>query len=348
MRSAAGAVHPAGRRARLVLAACFAVPALVLVASLAWLALEHGTLRLWGVIVHESGRYTLRETVFYPAHFLRELPVDLAYALFVLAAVPDVARVASPLTAARGRILAFSSLGAAAFLVGAALIVSALANGWSTVAGDLFQSRTRDDLIASGSHWHYHLLSTAWFGAAAGLAVALANRLRGAVAARASRIAQGVAWGWFIALTIIFGVSSHVFTDVRYVGHQAREILTHGSTTLLLAVGVALRAAAWLRIEAVPGRAERTSAVVIRLAAVLVIPAYLGAVALGGDVMAEGQAASGLAGMVAAHYFEHTPDYLLEVMLVLGGLGLRATRGAASTRTLDAGPTLARSASREG
>ena len=45
-----------------------------------------GAAALWNVVIHESGRYTLGETVLYHSHFLREIAVDLSMALFILAA----------------------------------------------------------------------------------------------------------------------------------------------------------------------------------------------------------------------------------------------------------------------
>lgn len=51
-------VQPEARRT-IALAVCFGIPMLTLAASYLWLAVHHGTPRLWSVVVHESGRYTL-------------------------------------------------------------------------------------------------------------------------------------------------------------------------------------------------------------------------------------------------------------------------------------------------
>jgi hypothetical protein len=102
---------------------------------------------------------------------------------------------------------------------------------------DLLQYRTRDDLAGYGTHWRYHWLSTLWFGAAVGVAPAMAHWITGAPVLRRSRFWTRVAWGYFLALTLVFGMSADVFLDVRYAGHQAREILTHGPVTLLLGLG---------------------------------------------------------------------------------------------------------------
>jgi hypothetical protein len=196
--------------------------------------------------------------------------------------------------------------------------MSAASHGWSSAMQDLLQYRTRDDLAGYGTHWHYHWLSTLWFGAAVGTAPMVARWITGVPVLRQRRFWTRVAWGYFLVLTLVFGVSADIFLDVRYAGHQAREILTHGPVTLLLGLGVLLAAGVGRTLP----DAERTSLrrpVPMTLAALtLLVPAYLAVVSLGGDVMAEGQSDFGLGAMVGAHYFEHALDYLL-VLLILGG-----------------------------
>lgn len=52
--------------------------------SYLWPATDHRTLGLRNVVVQASGRYTLGETILYFSHFLWEVPVAIAYALFLL------------------------------------------------------------------------------------------------------------------------------------------------------------------------------------------------------------------------------------------------------------------------
>jgi len=66
------------------LAAVLAVPALVWTISYVLLAREFGRWNLLKVKIHESGHYTLAETLFYYSHFLRELPIDTLLACAVL------------------------------------------------------------------------------------------------------------------------------------------------------------------------------------------------------------------------------------------------------------------------
>jgi hypothetical protein len=94
---ARGISTPAGARCERSAWWC---PSLVLAASYLWLANDHGTLLLWNVIVHESGRYTFGQTVLYFSHFLREVPTAMAYALFLLGISGAVARRRPALTRA--------------------------------------------------------------------------------------------------------------------------------------------------------------------------------------------------------------------------------------------------------
>lgn len=317
-----------------VLLVCWGIPASVLAGSYIWLSVEHATPRLWDMIVHESGRHTLRETVLYYSHFLREIPTVVAFVLFLLGASGKIGPGAHT-SQEHARGLGWAAIAFAGVLVGVALVRAAADDGWESALLDLAQYRTRDDLMGFGSHWRYHWFSTLWFGAAAGLAPGLMNRLLDSHALGLHRVWMGLAWAYFALLTVVFGLSRDVLFDVRYVGHQAREILTHGPMTLLLGLGLLLAAT---------GRGQHSAARSLSLPRwmtgalwmlAMAIPLYLAVVSLTGDVMEHGQSEQGLAAMVAAHYFEHTLDYLLALLLLGGSLALVnfqvASVGAASS-----------------
>jgi hypothetical protein len=309
--SASAAVHR-----RVATALCIGVPLLVLIGSFIWLALDHGTPWLWSVVVHESGRYTLGETILYFGHFLREVPIAVAYALFLLS-LSGGTMTAGAGTARAARV----ALAAAAVLVGGAFLVTARSHGSDSALQDLFQYRTRDDLAGFGTHWRYHWLSTLWFGAATALMPVVATRLRFLPPLRTSRYWSRAAWAYFVVVSILLGFSSDILLDPRYAGHQAREVMTHASVTFLLGLGLVLAFSPGRLVSSRPARLTWLAAV-----AVVLIPAWLAAVSLRGDVMAQGQSAHGLGAMVAAHYFEHALDYLLVLLLLFGGLAARSRR----------------------
>jgi hypothetical protein len=300
------------------------IPAVAVFGSYLWLAWDHGDVWLWNVTVHESGAYTFGETILYFRHFLRELPVDIAYALFlVAAAIPAAPRGdghEDPDRAAR-------SLWPTTLLAAGLVVVAATAAvreaGLASALLDLGQFRTRDDLVAYGSHWRFHWLSTIWFGCAVAV---LAGPVLGATRHSRGRAAWRVAWATVIGATVAFGVSPEIFTDVRYVGHQAREIATHGAVTLWVGFAI-LRAQSGspggARSRATDcGEGDETGWRHLGAATLVVaIPAYLAVSMLRGDVMAVAQSDRGLAAMVAGHLFEHTLDFVLVGLLTAVGYG---------------------------
>lgn len=303
------------------------VPFALIVLSYAWLAFDRGTLFLWNVLIHESGRYTLGETAFYSQHFLREIPTDLAYGLFLVSYF--VRARGLPRTANRRfrpSVLAGIGLVSALVIASAAFASAAAQEGLQGAFRDLAQYRTRDDLSAYGSHWHFHWLSTIWFGAAASIVAWML------VPSESTRRGAGVQ-GWVVlmpwlyvgAVTLVFGLSSETFTDVRFAGHQAREILTHGPITLLLGMGVLLivsnNRSRPSSSAASPGTASRIG-LGIAAAGLFAIPVFLAVVTLSGDFMEAGQSDEGLAAMVAGHVFEHVLDYAFVCLVAVGLYGL--------------------------
>jgi len=293
-----------------------ALPLGLVFGAYVWLALEHHTWDLWRVVVHESARYTLGETIFFFRHFLREVPVDVAMGLFCGAALAG----SGPLPRGHSRSAAVAGLLACGLVVLAFASASAT-EGWREALRDLLQFRTRDDEAAYGSHWSFHLLSTIWFGAAAPAAASLwAGFGLGVRPVGAARTLLLIAWTWTALFTVVFGVQQEVFTSARYIGHQAREILTHGLITLPLTIGL-LRWAVARRTgaNAVSATMERStpSRQVLTWGIIVGIPGFLVAAFRGVDFGATAQMHSALAGVVAAHVFEHVLD-----MVMVGLVGL--------------------------
>jgi hypothetical protein len=131
------------------------------------------------------------------------------------------------------------------------------------------------------------------------------------------------AWGWFATLTVVFGWSGEIAVEALHIGHQAREIATHALVTLPLAFGII----AWLR-RATPPRPETGPLALdwYHFALVVAIPLYLVVATKFGDVIESGQDEAGMAALVAAHFFEHTLDYVFVGLLIAGVYGLMRAR----------------------
>ena len=189
------------------------LPLAVLSASFVILCVHHGTAWPWNIVVHEDGRRTLLDTIFYFDHAVGELPLDL----LLSAAVAGAMLCAFPVHTKRP----LRTLLAVCLILDAGIIAGAKSR-WLY----LFQFHTRDDQpMVYGSHWHYHLLSQ----------TALMLLPLAFVFFRRNRVLV-TAWAVFAALTIVFGVSKATFIDPRYLGHQSRELFTHTLVTIPLAV----------------------------------------------------------------------------------------------------------------
>lgn len=296
------------RRAALAL---LAVPALLLGAALAWLLAEHGRAAFGAAVVHEDGRRTLLATILYPRHFLREVIPSLLTVAACIAALRAYGPAGAP--AVRRGWAGWLALA----MVVAAFTAAALEAGIAVAAGDLLQRYTHDDRAGWGSHWRAHLLAVAGLAAAAVAGAALLGRWvdgawrQPAGGARAAVAGVGAA---IVALTLAFGPSLEPLTDPRVVGHQARELATHGTITLAIAFAVLL----WRQRPAPappPPPASPPRELWIAAGIAAAAAAYLLLAGLALDARAAGPQGAPLSALLAAHAFEHGMDYAFAALV---------------------------------
>ena len=259
------------------------LPWAVLSAAFVILCVHHGTAWPWNVVVHEDGRRTLLDTIFYFDHALGELPLDLllsaAVAGAMLCAFPSPT--ANPLR----------TLLAVCLILDAVIIAGA-----NQRALYLFQFHTRDEQpMIYGSHWHYHFLSQ----------TALMLLPLVFVSVRRNRVLI-TAWAVFAALTIVFGISTATFIDPRYLGHQSRELFTHTLVTIPLTI-------AWLvgrtpRSAAGPQAGFKFNWKPFLIFALLSTYLAAGVFVTGARHHAQ---SSDWTAVICAHFFEHTFSYLV-------------------------------------
>jgi hypothetical protein len=276
----------------------FYLPLVVLTMAYVILCVHHGTAWPWNVVVHEDGRRTLLETIFYFDHALGELPLDLLLSAAVAGAMLCAY---SPKVGPVGRLTAVCLALDAAIVAGACIL-----SGVKVATLYLFQFHTRDDEpMLYGSHWRYHLLSQA---ALMLLPLAFFKLKRNPVLV--------AAWAALAALTIVFGISSASFIDPRYLGHQARELITHTLVTIPLAVAGLLT---WRTHSCVP-RSHSCERLLSSSAGInfnwkpalafLAISTYLATGVLLTGARHHAQSSDWTA-VICAHFFEHTFSYLV-------------------------------------
>ncbi len=311
-------------------AALLLLPCLALAGAYLWMVRMYGRWDLWGVIVHESGLYTLGQTIFFISHFCREWPVKLVY----LAAGLCLFRSAHPVPALDARRRArlgragWACVGLAAVLCIAAFGHAASRTGATEALRDLLQFRSNDTAPeAWGAHWRFHFLSGIAFIAGCGLIAAATGR-------RISAGAAGAAAALYAAVTVVALPGLEPFTDPRFLGHQFRE-----ATGTDLPVALPLLLGLWLVMQAglAAGRAgsdpQGGSDPLIRRclpwAVACAAPVALLALLLlsGHDVGANrppGAVGWSLPDLYAAHTYEHSLDYLFYGLAGAGAFLLSA------------------------
>jgi len=268
-------------------------PLAVLLAAYLAICIRYRSFWPWSLRVHEDGRHSLWGTVFYFEHAAGELPLDWLLALSVAGAVLWCAG-----ESASGRIadIAIAAVGVDVLIMAGAWRVAG-ARGFLTW---LLEYHTRDgERLAFGSHWRYHLLSLASLMLLA-LALGVWGAASGGRAPRPSLF--WISWAAFAALTVVFGWNGAPFRDARYLGHEARETVTHTLVTIPLAVGLCLRMAGG-------GAGQRTSGRgwwALSGFALLAVYQATGAVVSGSRSQAQ---SNDLVSVLFVHCFEHVLSY---------------------------------------
>ncbi|MCL6481860.1 MAG: hypothetical protein K6U02_09040 [Firmicutes bacterium] len=287
----------------------FLVPFGTLAGSFAWMGLATGDAWPWQRVVHEDGQRTLLRTLFYFEHALRELPLDVLLAWAVGAAAAHFFPQSRLGPNERSLLLRLSTS------VSVLLLVGIVAGTWATagaesVAQNLAQMPTRPGApLDWGAHWRYHVLERLALLAAAFALFGLLAEKGQQGNSKALRQYLGSLAG-FVLLTVLFGLTPEPFADARYLGHQARELFTHGLVTLPLAVGACLKLTGEVLVPSARRKTARMRAVGLAGAVAGLLAAFLilGALRTGAAQQAQTQEHYRL---IAAHVFEHTLGYLL-------------------------------------
>jgi hypothetical protein len=283
---------------------------LVLVVAYAAMSWEHSTPLLWNVVVHEDGHRSFAQTLFYFDHITRELLHDLLLGAAIgaggaaaLAHDAPGPRKSRPITAA-----------ALLFCIVLMIGETVRSLGWEELRLNLLQYPTREgEPPVWGAHWRYHLLERGpLMLLALGLwGILLAFRPAG-VGKRGLR-AGAAAIAVYLGLTLVFTPDLHAlslpFADTRFLGHEIREIFTHGAVTLPLGIGlVILSAGEGTGFTAQSDRRLLWALALIGIAAAFFV--YVLSAAIGADAASAGQSDSVIT-LLAPHFFEHGFTYIV-------------------------------------
>jgi hypothetical protein len=275
-----------------------------------------GTFFPWHEIVHEGGQLTLVWTILYFDHAARELPLDIVLGLAIGASVffafpPDGNDSTVGVHARRGMWLA----GLVTLLSISTIIAGTLwKSGAGALANNLLQMHTRPGAeLLWGAHWRYHLLSrSALMLSSLGLAGLMVLFSQG-------RTGQGdrtglQVFGWvlvlFVLISLVFAPDLDPLRDPVFLGHQIREVFTHGLVTLPFAWGVCLLLARVERLGSTADRRVGTGWTWLAGLAGIVLGLYLLVGALSTSAASHGQTRN-LSMLIFPHFFEHSFTYVV-------------------------------------
>jgi hypothetical protein len=319
------------RKGSLIPAVGFAIPALLISAAYLHMAVAYRNGWLFNAIVHENGRYTLFQTIFYFRHFTWEFLGKALYCGYVVGIFffygHDENERQKGRTVARWKLVLAVML---TFMIpGIALLMTARELGWGEAWAGLLQYR-RNETSASefGSHWRNHFLSNVALFTASAFFVILYRMVQqmGALIRRGRALFLSSVLV-FVAVTLFFGFNRAQFEAPSYLGHQLRE--TAGAdlpVTMLLALSlmVFLENKYDFAEQCSVRRAEISKSRFLALCWLL--PAlgatfYLGIRVLHLDIAAELAKVSGarkhsVLGTFSWHFFEHSLDYLFVMVTV--------------------------------
>lgn len=298
----------------------FGAPAGLLLLSYGGICLHVRSLWPWNHVVHEDGRRTLIATILYFDHAARELPLDLLLAAAIAGGALYGASPASPLDGPAGeqeRRWRRRAASASAATIAIILAGTLATGGVASLLENLAEMPTREgEPLVWGAHWRYHLLErlALMLVSFAGTAIA-ASWVRSPIDGerRAGLRLFGAALAMFALATILFVPTIEPFVDPRFLGHQARELLTHITVTAPLAAGVALAMSMHGQESSRSPRAAVAAIAGLPLWAAVsgvAMAAYVGVGAIVLDARATAQTV-GFVPLVLSHYFEHSFTYLV-------------------------------------
>jgi hypothetical protein len=284
-------------------------------------------------------------TVLYFEHAARELPLDLLLG----AAIGGGVAFACPPRAGEGGMVRTAWLATLTLLVIGIVLAGTLAGGGlSLLADNLLQYHSRPGVpLVWGAHWRYHLGSRLALILAS---IGLAGVLRYLWHDRCGQygydglLIVATVIALYAGLSVVFaqraGAVLLAFQHPISLGHQAREILTHGLITLPLSWGLALLLVRDAGRGSTMGRRRQGSAGpgvwVACVAGVVgvVLGGYLGVAAWLAGAASHGQSAD-LAVLLFPHVFEHAFTYLVTPLTACLVYQLLAARKSASPHGLE-------------
>lgn len=315
---------------------CFAIPVLVLIGAYLHMTIQYDKIWLFNTVVHENGKYTLLEVIFYFRHFLWEFPIKTVYAFMI---VGIFYYYGSPISTGLNTENSLISnhkiiMSASVFLsiVIFSFVVTANQLGFHETLLEVAQFR-RSELhpLLFGAHWRNHFLSNiAMYTTSISMVVFYRFIIGDNLGKRRYfSLLLPITAIFFILMTLFFGINTDPFTIHSYLGHQLREIFgTDLSITMPLMIGILVHLESkydsGIRQTQGNNPKERQKAIrriICWLIPTVVIAGFLILKVLTFNISREISRLGSTEGwsitdLFAWHFFEHSLDYIYTCSLV--------------------------------
>ena len=314
---------------------CFAVPAVLLISAYLYMTTYYQKLWLFNTIVHENGKYTLLEVIFYFKHFSWEMLIKTVYAFFIVGAFyyygnPSSSNKNVSVPEISSRWIAVSLVFVVVLFITTIASTVKQSDIHETLLG-FFQYRTSElRPPVFGSHWRNHFLSNIVLLSATSAVILLYRIIffNGQWAQRKFSRLFTLSGGIFIVLTVVFGFTMDPFVTPSYLGHQLREIFgTDLSITMLLGIGVLIylerrfdyrekRSKVGGGRQGIRFRSLIIWCISALIPAVFIIIKVL-SLDVSGEISSIGKTSDwSVLDLFAWHFFEHSLDYIWVISLV--------------------------------
>jgi hypothetical protein len=130
------------------------LPVIYYAISYIYVAKWHGRIILWNVLIHENGRLTLKESLFFFDHFISAMPKVIFYAFFIACGFSLDGSIPAGIKASRSGFIALLLFAGAGFFVLLAFILSISKVGWRRTTDCLLQRVERDEVESKGGSWN--------------------------------------------------------------------------------------------------------------------------------------------------------------------------------------------------
>jgi hypothetical protein len=312
------------------------LPFIVYFFSYLYLAFYHGKIFIFNTIVHESGKYTLLEDIFYASHFLGHIPICIVLGLIFVGTYLCLTEVDIDA-------IKHIKLQRQIFYMVLFLMLSIFISLWNFGSQDTWafvaQKKQSLNVYTQGGAWNLHFPSSAMLFLLIPIYLFLGKIIfKKKIHLNSLGIAY-INWGLILFLSFTLFLNRHaletvftMWTDPRYLAHSVRELATFPLTYFPLPLFFFLRT----EKSDTQGQmhANRGFRIFIFVLAVLFlwgliyqiyIPLTVGVEDLAQKPSFAKGGKLGVPYLLASHYFEHFLDTIFFYFLcvILYGLALR-------------------------